>query len=50
MKPLDLFLVETNGSAKSSLCGKLNFNAKLVIIGPDKTTKENGGNNALGGV
>ena len=50
MKPLALFLAGTNGSAKSSLRGTLNSNTKLVIIDPDKITKENGGNNTLGGV
>ena len=49
MKPLALFLAGTNGSGKSSLRGTLNFNTKLVIIDPDKITKENGGNNTLGG-
>ena len=49
MKPLALFLAGTNGSGKSSLRGELNFNAELIIIDPDKITKENGGNNVFGG-
>ena len=49
MKPLALFVAGTNGSGKSSLRGILNFNTKLVIIDPDEITKENGGNNTLGG-
>lgn len=50
MKPLALFLAGTNGSGKSSLRDlTLDFKNEFIIIDPDKITKENGGNNVLGG-
>lgn len=50
MKPLALFLAGTNGSGKSSLRDlTLDFKNEFIIMDPDKITKENGGNNVLGG-
>lgn len=49
MKPLALFIAGTNGSGKSSLRDTMEKFHNLVLIDPDKLTKENNGNNALGG-